>query len=249
MDLDGALDELYAAAPEDFVPERTRLSKALKADGRAGDAAELAKVRKPPLAAWALNQLARRNRRDVDLLLDSGNRLREAQAGVLGGADRDSLARAAAAQREAVERLTREAEGLLAERGSVSPGVVVQVADSLRAAAVSPEGRELLARGRFSAPLESEGFDLVGQLAASAPKRRPQAGRAKERARAAEAAAAVREAKARLKEAERAAREARTEAARLDAEAAKARRAAEAAEAGVEAAAREVADAEARASR
>src|SRR6478752_1021545 len=112
MDLDDALDELYAAAPGDFVAERSRLAKALKADGRGEEAAELAKVRKPPLAAWVLNQLARRNRRDVDLLLDSGNRLREAQAGVLGGADRDSLARAAAAQREAVHRLTLDAEGL-----------------------------------------------------------------------------------------------------------------------------------------
>jgi hypothetical protein len=248
MDLDGALDELYAAAPEDFVAVRARLAKALKADGRGEDAAGLAKVRKPPLAAWALNQLARRNRRDVDLLLDSGNRLREAQAGVLGGAERDSLARAAAAQREAVERLTREAEGLLAERGSVSPGVVVQIADSLRAAAVSPEGRELLARGRFTGPLESEGFDLVGRLAAPAPKPK-KADRSKELARAAEAAAAVREAKQRLKEAEKAAREARTEAARLEGEAAKARRAAAQAEDAVEAATREVADAEARAPR
>src|SRR4051812_2928004 len=94
MDLDEALDALYAATPEEFVPKRAELAKQLKAGGRPEDAAAVVAARKPPLAAWALNQLSRRNRREVDLLLDAGHRLREAQAAVLGGANRDVFERA-----------------------------------------------------------------------------------------------------------------------------------------------------------
>ena len=73
--LEEAFDELYAAAPEDFVAERARLAKALKENGLADDAKAVAAVRKPTVAAWALNQLSRNNRRETDLLLDAGHRL------------------------------------------------------------------------------------------------------------------------------------------------------------------------------
>ena len=93
--LDDAFDDLYAASPEDFVAERSRLAKALKDRGQAEDAKTLAATRKPTVAAWVLNQLARLNRREIDLLLDAGHRLREAQAGLLAGPNkRRSTARA-----------------------------------------------------------------------------------------------------------------------------------------------------------
>jgi hypothetical protein len=245
MELEQAFDELYAAEPEDFVGERSRLAKSLREGGRREDAQVLAKAKKPPLAAWAINQLARRNRRDVDLLLDAGSRLRDAQAGLLGGAEPDAFARARRAERDAVSSLTREAEKLLAARGGASPSVLGQVADTLGAAAVLPEGRELLARGRFTEPMSGQGFDALGELAAATPRPKPRRGkeaRQEERRRASEA---LREAKTRLRELERAAREARGEAARLERQAEKAREAAEAADAAVEAAERAVAEAEA----
>src|SRR3954447_1826141 len=138
MDLDEALDELYAAAPEQFVPTRARLVKELKAAGRPDEAAELAGTRKPPLAAWALNQLSRRHRREVDLLLDAGHRLREAQAAVLRGGNRDVFKRARGAEARALGRLLDQAEALLEERAS--PTVLGQIRESLEAAAVSDEG-------------------------------------------------------------------------------------------------------------
>src|SRR3954447_4509156 len=169
MDLDEALDELYAAAPEQFVPTRARLVKELKAAGRPDEAAELAGTRKPPLAAWALNQLSRRNRREVDLLLDAGHRLREAQAAVLRGAKRDVFARARSDEAKALGRLLDHAEALLEERATASGAVLGQIRESLEAAAISDEGRALLARGRFTSPISRHGFDLVGELAAAVP--------------------------------------------------------------------------------
>ena len=170
-DLEQAFDELYAAAPEEFVVERSRLAKALKQKGRTDDAKTIAAIRKPSVAAWALNQLSRLNRRETDLLLDAGHRLREAQSDALAGAGRDAFTRAREAERQALSELTRQAEQLLKTRGNASPAVLNQISQSLRAAAISQEGRELLAQGRFSEPLKAEGFDLVGELAGSVPAR------------------------------------------------------------------------------
>jgi hypothetical protein len=215
VSLDDAIDELYAAAPEDFVAERTRLTKALRTAGLRDEAETLAKLRKPSIAAWALNQLARGHRREVDLLLDSGHRLREAQAGLFGGGEREAFETARRAEQEALSELTAAAEALLGARGSGSAATLAQVTESLRAAAVSPEGRELLARGRFTEPIRGQGFDLLGELAAAVPRKTPPKP-ARDRTAEKKARAELREAKTALQAAERAAHEAaeRLEAAR-----------------------------------
>jgi hypothetical protein len=218
--LDDALDALYGVAPEEFVSERSRLAKALKQDGHIEDAKAIAAVRKPTVAAWALNQLSRRHRRKTDLLLDVGHRLRTAQAGALAGAKRDEFNRARTAERKAVAELTRKAEELLNDRGSASSPVLNQISQSLRAAAVSVEGRELLARGRFSEPLAAEGFDLISELAGSLPrpaaKPRKTAAREQQRRRINQA---LRDAKSKLRAAERAAATAKANAEHLASEA------------------------------
>jgi hypothetical protein len=209
MTLDEAIDRLYAVPLADFTSERGRIVKELREEGKRDEAAEVGKLRKPTVAAWAVNQLARHHRRDVDLLLDAGHRLRQAQAGVLRGRDKEEFDRARATEREALQRLTNEAAELLG--GSTSSTTLARIAETLRAAAVSEEGREQLARGRLVSPLEPEGFSALGGLApAKPPKRAP---RKNERKRAAEAQRAARE---RQRELERAARVAEREAEKLE---------------------------------
>jgi hypothetical protein len=216
MTLDEAIDRLYGVDLAEFVPERARLAKELRAEGRRDDAEQVAKLRKPTVAAWAVNQLTRHQRRDVDLLLDAGHRLREAQAGVLRGTDRAEFDRARATEREALQRLTQSADQLL---GGTTAATLQQIGDTLRAAAVSEDGREQLARGQFVAPLEPEGFGVLGGLAPATPaprKREPK----KPDKRAARKAAqeALRVARARLRELEQkaTAAEKHAEAARAD---------------------------------
>jgi hypothetical protein len=205
MTLDDAIDELYGAELDAFVPLRAKLVRALRAEGETADAERLAKLRKPTVFAWTLNQLARRERRDVDLLLDAGHRLREAQAGVLRGADRAEFERARQIEKDALRRLERAAADLLTEkRGGAASGLLQQISSTLRTAAVSEEGRELLARGSFVAPLESEGFGAVAGLAPDVSVERV----VRRASGAAEAKKKLREAKQRLRELERAAREA-----------------------------------------
>lgn len=154
MTLDDALDELYGAMPEEFVATRKRLARQLGGD----EGAAFAKLRKPTRAAAILNRLARDEQRDVDLLLDAGHRLRQA------GLDKAAVDRARAAGSDALKRLAKAAERLGA-RGQA----LTQVNESLRAAAVTEEGREVLARGRFVEPLHASGFEAYAGV--ELPKR------------------------------------------------------------------------------
>jgi len=236
--LDEATDELYGVDLDAFVAERTRLARELKASGDDDAAAKLAKLKKPTVAAWALNQLARRHRREVDLLLDAGHRLRQAQEGVVGGADRAAFEQAQRTEREALRRLTQQASALL---GGASSQVLSQLTQTLRAAAVAEDGRELLARGRFTAPLETEGFDVFGALPPSPPAK------AKKQAKSQKANDELKQARERLRELEEKAKAAERDAARLKGELKKSERAAESARVAVAAAERELKEAQRRA--
>lgn len=203
MTLDEALDELYGAPLEEFVAERKRLANKLEGD----DAKEIASRKKPNVAAWVLNQLARRERRDVDLLLDAGHRLRQAQAGVLRGAEKEAFEDARRKESDALKRLTRAADQLLrGARGSASASTLARIGESLRAAAITEGGRELLARGRFTEPLRATGFDAFAGI--EVPKR-TSAGRPKAKPKP---GPAVRELERRLRAAEHAAEQAEEQA-------------------------------------
>jgi hypothetical protein len=242
MDFEEAIDALYAASPEEFVSTRAGLAKQFKAASRPEEAAAIAAVRKPPLAAWALNQLSRVDRREVDLLLDAGHRLREAQAAVLRGANRVVFERAKADETKALGRLLDEAQKLLEDRGTASATVLGQIRESLEAAAVSDDGRTLLARGQFTGPISRSGFELVGELAAGTTRASRPAPRVDARKQAQQT---LREAKAKLRDAEHASRRAWVAADKLRADAEAASRAAEKADAARDQASAEVEELEA----
>lgn len=204
MNLDEAADQLYGTALEDFVAERTRLVKELRAVGRREDAETLAKSRKPTVGGWVLNQLARRNRREVDLLLNAGYRLREAQAGALGGQDREAFEQARKAQSDVLRRLRSEAERFLKEeRSGASASVLNEVEEALRATAISETGREALACGLFVEPPRAEGFDVVSEVAGLAPLQMPAGRKDTRQNERREATARLKEARAKLRDAER----------------------------------------------
>lgn len=161
LDLETTIDELYALDPDDFTGRRNELAKELRGEGRRAAAEQVKELRKPSLAAWAVNQLARRNRREVDLLLDAGHRARDAQRGLIEGDDSGGLEQALATERKALQALNAAARELLRERGSEpQPALLQKISQTLRAAAVTDEGREALARGRLARELDPAGFDV-----------------------------------------------------------------------------------------
>jgi hypothetical protein len=222
-DLESDLDRLYALEPSEFVPERDRLARELRDDGRREEADQVKSLRKPTVSAAAINQLARRERREVDLLLDAGHRLREAQQRLLAGEDPGSLDEARRIEREALGKLRRAARAILAESGRESGTTLDRIMATLQAAAVSDEGRELLALGRLTGDLEATGFDLLAPMAKGALKRKRPAPRPKPKPkpdpkRLAQARAKVREAEQALRAAERDADKARRELERAEQE-------------------------------
>jgi hypothetical protein len=169
--LDDELDRLYALEPGAFVSERDRLARGLREAGDREQAEQVKRLRKPTVSAWAINQLARQARREVDLLLDAGHRLREAQEGLLAGEDRKSLDEARRNEREALAGLREAARRILTDEGRVSETALNRITGTLQAAAVSSEGRELLARGRLTGDLEATGFELLAPLAEGTERR------------------------------------------------------------------------------
>jgi len=207
--VDQAVEDLYGLPLEEFTKARDALAKSTtKEEGKEAGAAVKA-LKKPSVAAWALNQLARRHPDEVSSLLEAGARLRRAQTAALEGGDPEELRAAGRAEAGEVDALAGLARSILAEAGR--PGSEAQqdrIVSTLRAAAVDPVGGEQLRRGVLTAELSPAGFgfgmgtndgdlDLEAALAAStkAPPRRSReeekARREEERVRAEEEARAA----------------------------------------------------------
>jgi hypothetical protein len=157
VDLESELDRMYGVELDQFVPERTRVVRALKKDGRRAEAAQVQELRKPSLPAWTVNQLVRRNRKDVDLLLAAGERLAEAQNALLGGGDQGAFAEAREREQGRLKSLRGAAREILGQRASDE--TIERVASTLRAAIGTAEGRAQLDEGRLTAGIEPRGFE------------------------------------------------------------------------------------------
>jgi hypothetical protein len=92
----------------------------------------------------------------------------------LAGEDQRSFDEARRTQRDALTALRQAAGRILSEAGRGSETTLNSVLATLQAAAVSDEGRELLARGRLTGDVEPTGFELLSPLAGQpAAKTRP----------------------------------------------------------------------------
>jgi hypothetical protein len=164
-----AADELYALPPSDFTGARDERAKALRKEGQREEAGAVKALRKPTLAAFALNQLARRRRKDVEALLAAGEKLRAAQEELLAGGDRNAFQSAASSERDQVAALATAAAGLAAEAGErASPGLEEKVAATLHAAVLDEETGEQLRAGRLLR--EREAIGGFGAMTAARPR-------------------------------------------------------------------------------
>jgi hypothetical protein len=186
MDLDDEIDALYAGDRDDFVPARDELAKRLRKDGDREAADRVKALRKPTVAAWAVDRLARDEADDVQALLESVDELRDAQQDALGG-DPARFREASAAHREILDRLVGAAARALGDEGTAA--TVDKVRETLQAAPVDEETREDLARGRLTKELSGGAFDL-GSFADVPLKKRPAKKGGAKRARAGSGAAA-----------------------------------------------------------
>lgn len=208
-EIDDELDRLYGLPLDEFTRERNALAKRLRSEGRRDAAASVAELRKPVVAAWVVNRLARERKDGVQALVDAADAIR---AGAVGADER---------LRAIVEELMDAARGVLEDGGRrASDTTLRDVATTLRAAAASEP--ELLRSGRLTEPVEPTGFEAMAGAAAAEgrparrrPPKRPDRARVRE---AREALSAAREAARKLgRAADAAEREARGRRAEADA--------------------------------
>jgi hypothetical protein len=150
-------ERLYGADLDEFVKERTAAAKELRARGERGEAAAVAKLPKPSVAAWIVNRLARDEPGPVAELLEAGERLREVQ---LGAGSASDLRSAADAQESAIRTLMKAGEEAAAARGSASPATLDRVRETLHAAALDADVAEQVRRGVLVREERAVGFPM-----------------------------------------------------------------------------------------
>jgi hypothetical protein len=180
-----AAEELYGLPPREFTHARDARAKEVRKDGDRHAANEIKALPKPTVAAWTLNQLARRRPGDLEHLLKAGEELRAAQEELLGGGDREAFQKAATTERDLVAELSADVTALASEAGERGSGLQEKVAATLHAAALDEETAEELRAGRLVREREAiGGFGVAGATPAPSgmktpPRSKPKKSRAR----------------------------------------------------------------------
>jgi hypothetical protein len=153
--LDRALDELYAATPPEFVLVRSRLERELREADEPSAATEIRSRRRPNLAAWACNQLARRDPDGMAELIALTHRLAEAQQAVVNGRPPAAWRDVSRERRELLEHLAATAIAELAPWAPKPATYRDPVAATLDAASLDPDIVPDLEAGRLTRALSS----------------------------------------------------------------------------------------------
>jgi hypothetical protein len=152
-DLEGLIDELYAAPLDRFTPGRDALAKRLRSEGDAAGAERVRALRKPVVSAWALNALAREDPEGVAELEELGRRLRDAERQAVSGGDAGPLRDALEERRALVSRLAAGTMAILQREGAGSASTQEDVTSTLEAAAVDETAVAALRTARLSRPM------------------------------------------------------------------------------------------------
>jgi hypothetical protein len=155
-----AADQLYGASHKGFVEERKRLAAAAKAAGDKEAAKEIAKLARPTLSAWLVNQLWRRAREDLDALFAASARLRKGDFA------------ASAAQRAALTRLRAAGAEILKEDGHAASDATLARTQTTLQALAAAGSFDPDPPGQLVADRDPPGFDaLDAEALPSAPER------------------------------------------------------------------------------
>jgi hypothetical protein len=170
--LERELDALYQLPLDRFTAARNELAKRLRADGQGEAAQQVKTLRKPTAAVWLVNRLAREDELDIQRLLKAGESMTKTQAKVARGQSGEAFLEARREEQRALERLARAARKL-ADREGVGSSAIDRATQTLRAAALTEEGRKLLKRGRLTEELQPPGFEALAGLTLDWPQRPP----------------------------------------------------------------------------
>lgn len=159
---DSEVDRLYQIPLEDFTAARNALAKEVAKSSKP-DAEEIRRLVKPPLAAWAINQVYWKARPAYHGLAAASAALKSAHGAVLSGKHAD-LRAAGKAHEEALDAVLKTAMTLVAQAGgTVTDATKQAIMTTLHGLATSTDPP-----GRLSRTLQPGGFELLAGLPLSA---------------------------------------------------------------------------------
>lgn len=161
-DLVALADELYAGPVAAFTAAR---DAAAKAAGDKAFAARVKALKKPSLAAWAVNVLVRRESEQIDQVLELAASLRAAAESL----DGDGLRTLTRQRRQLTAALTTTAGQLSREHGvRLTPAVSDQVEGMLTAAMLDPVAADVVRSGLVVTAFTSTGVSELDLTAVCA---------------------------------------------------------------------------------
>jgi hypothetical protein len=164
------VDELFVVAPEDFVAARNALAKSLRASGQRDVATQVAGLRRPTVADWALNVGAHEHPDVATKLIDAAARLREIQSGAIEGRGGD-VRGAITDMRSASGAVHRLADEVLSRAGRDRAAQAAAISARLGEIAANPGVAEQLRAGRLGSAAVDEVDPFSGLEPAPVPKR------------------------------------------------------------------------------
>ena len=160
-DLEADIDALFRLPLAEFTGARNELAARLKKSGRGDEAVLVKALGKPPVSAWAVNQLYWNHREAFDRLLASGERFHKAQT---SGKIAD-MRTALDARREALSELSDLATSLLRDADhNPSLDTIRRVTTTLEGMSVYASRSDAPRPGRLTHDVDPPGFESFGSF-------------------------------------------------------------------------------------
>ena len=157
--IDTEIDRLYQLPPDEFTPARNALARTAGTE-----AADVRRLSKPPIAAWAVNQIYWKRREIYDALIDASTELRKIHTAILGG-HRADLREASKAHEDALDAALKAALAILQEEGHPATDVTRQALLTTLRALPSEDSP-----GRLTRTLQPGGFEMLAGLSIEGAK-------------------------------------------------------------------------------
>ena len=158
------IDSLFRLPLGEFTAARNALAAKLKNAGQVEEAERVKGLAKPPVSAWAVNQLYWQHRKPFERLMAAGDRLRTAQASQLRGKGGE-LHEPLEARRTALAELTQQAADVLRKSGHTpSPDLMRRIMTTLEALATYGSDAAATAAGRLTGDIDAPGFEALAAL-------------------------------------------------------------------------------------
>jgi hypothetical protein len=165
LHLRAAVQQLYAAPPNRFTPLRGELVAQAKEAGDADLAKQIGALRKPTIAAWALNHFVRTHPDELSEFRNFAELLREAQRTL----DADQLRALGRERAKRIDALGVEIAAAAKDAGqSVGAGALAEVHETLVALIGDEEAEKKVLTGALVKAISYSGFgsvDIEGAVA------------------------------------------------------------------------------------